>query len=72
MELFKLQLNKFQVKAVSEFFRDLAKLIIASAVIKFFLPGLGGGVPLITFIIGSGLAIVFLVTGVAILKPSKL
>lgn len=64
-----LQLNKFQVRAVSEFLRDLAKIIVGSAVIRFFLPGISGGVPLLVFVFGSIAAIAFFMLGVAILKP---
>ncbi|GEM_PF-2401801 len=67
----KFELSEEKVKALSEFSRDIAKILFTSAVIGFFIPGSTAKVSALTFSIGLLFTLGFLVTGVAILPSSK-
>ncbi len=55
---------KSKLKALANFSIDLAKILVASAVVGFFVPGFPGQVNLITFIFGTIGATAFLIIGI--------
>ena len=61
-------LNKNQLKCVSDFFSDLAKIIFGSAIIGFLIPGINGNVNVKDFFTGAILAFAFLIFGIYFLK----
>ncbi len=63
-----MRLNRDQIELIARTLADVAKLLFASSVIGFFIPGSSGAVTLLIFVIGSGCAIGVFLGGVAILK----
>jgi hypothetical protein len=61
-------LNKDQIKLVSQTFADLAKLVFASSVVGFFIPGSSGTVSLLTFLIGAASASGLFMLSIAVLR----
>lgn len=66
-----LDIPKTKLKALANFSISLAKILIASAVVGFFIPEFPGQVNLESFIFGSIFAAMFLAIGVK-LMPDKL
>lgn len=62
-----LDIPKTKLKALANFSIDLAKILVASAVVGFFVPGFPGQVNLESFIFGSILATIFLVIGIKLI-----
>lgn len=60
-----------KLKVLADFSIDLAKVLVISAVIGFFIPGLSGNINTRTFVFGSLLAILLLSIGLK-LTPEKL
>ncbi len=63
-----MRLNREQINLIAKTLADLAKLLFASSVIGFFIPGSSGAVDISTFAAGSAGSVLFLTIGVAILK----
>ena len=63
-----MRLNQDQIQLIAKTLADVAKLLFASSVIGFFIPGSSGGVTVLTFIIGAVSAVVVFSGGIAILK----
>lgn len=63
-----MQLNKFQLDKLSDFLIDLAKILFASSVVGFFIPGSSGQINVMVFIIGTISTFGCLVAGLKILK----
>lgn len=63
-----MKLNQEQVVTLSKYLADISKILVASAVIGFFIPPESGPIALATFIIGSFTALVFLTLSITILK----
>lgn len=63
-----IRLNSDQVGLIAKTLADVAKLLFASSVIGFFIPGSSGTVTVLTFFIGAGFAFGVFVGGIAILK----
>lgn len=63
-----MQLNKFQLDKLSDFLIDLAKILFASSVVGFFVPGSSGQVNVIVFIAGVISTFGCLTAGLKILK----
>jgi hypothetical protein len=61
-------LNKNQITLVSQTFADLAKLMFASSVVGFFIPGSSGTVSLLTFLIGAASASGLFMLSIAVLR----
>jgi hypothetical protein len=61
-------LNREQIERVSELCFDLAKIVFASAVVGFFIPGVGPAVNLPTFLTGGACASGLFVLSIALLK----
>ena len=60
--------NRDQVQLIAKTLADVAKLLFASSVIGFFIPGSSGAVTVLTFLIGSGVAIGVFFGGIAMLR----
>lgn len=62
------RLNQAQIKSVSKFFSDLAKILFASAVVGFFIPSSSINVTTNALVVGSFFALSFFIISVTILK----
>jgi len=60
-----------QIESISKFCADLAKILFASSVVGFFIPGFSGAVTLSALAIGGVFAMGFFVFSVTILKAIK-
>ncbi|MBI3442836.1 MAG: hypothetical protein HY007_03655 [Candidatus Sungbacteria bacterium] len=60
--------NREQVALIAKTLADVAKLLFASSVIWFFIPGASGAVTLGIFLTGTVFAALFFWGGIAILK----
>lgn len=60
-----------QLKTISNFLSDGAKIIFGSMVIGVFVPGASGEIPWFTFIVGIVLTVSFLVLSIILSKPTK-
>ncbi len=63
-----MRFNKDQIELVAKTLADVAKLLFASSVIGFLIPGSSGAVTVLTFLIGSGFAVGVFFGGVAMLR----
>lgn len=63
-----MRLNREQIELIAKTLADAAKLLFASSVIGFFIPGSSGVVTVATFLVGSGFAIGIFFGAVAMLK----
>ena len=63
-----MKLNRDQIELIARTLADVAKLLFASSVVGFFIPGSSGVVPGATFLVGSTFATFFFLGSVAILK----
>ncbi len=61
-------LNQPQLKKISSFFVDLAKILFGSAIVGFFIPETSSVVSLSNLAIGSLVAFGFLIIGISLLK----
>lgn len=64
-------LSKEQLKIVSNFLSDGAKIIFGSLVIGVFLPNASGEKPWLTFLLGIVLTVAFLFIAILLTKPPK-
>ncbi|MFC1612749.1 hypothetical protein ACFL23_00265 [Patescibacteria group bacterium] len=64
-------LSTEQLKIISNFLSDSAKIIFGSMVIGIFVPSASGETPWATFIMGLTLTIAFLISAIILSKPSK-
>ncbi|MFH1187490.1 MAG: hypothetical protein V1688_01355 [bacterium] len=60
-----------QLKTISNFLSDGAKIIFGSMVIGVFVPSASGEIPWFTFVIGIILTVSFLILAIILAKPSK-
>jgi len=67
-----MRLNKLQIEAISKFFADLSKILFASAVVGFFIPGSSGYVNMSVFIFGSLFSLGLFILSIALLKSKEL
>lgn len=67
-----MELSKLHLKSLSKYLMDLSKILFASAIVGFFIPGFSGPVNLPTFILGSLFALAFLLAGLKILPQENL
>jgi len=65
------KLNRIQVESISNFFADLAKIVVGSAVVGFFVPGFGGDISTPIFISGTIISTGLFVLSVIVLKDSE-
>ena len=63
-----MRLNQDQIELIAKTLADVAKLLFASSVIGFFIPGSSGGVPLPAFFTGSAFAMLFFLGSIITLK----
>lgn len=63
-----MQFNRDQIELIAKTLADAAKLLFASSVIGFFIPGSSGVVGISAFAAGSMCSIMLFAVGVAILK----
>lgn len=63
-----MRLNQLQLDILSKYLADVSKLIVASTVIAFFVPSGEIQVTIQTFVIGSIMAVAFLVFSVGIVR----
>lgn len=63
-----LSLRKSQIKVLSDFLSDTAKIIFASAVVGFFIPGMTGELPQVVLIGGLIATTTFLVAAMLLAK----
>ena len=63
-----MQFTKHQVDKLSSFLIDLAKILFASSVFGFFIPGSSGQVNVIVFIVGAIFAFGCLIGGLNLLS----
>lgn len=52
-----MRLNHDQIELIAKTFADIAKILFASAVVGFFIPGSTGAVSIPTFIVGAAFAV---------------
>lgn len=57
-----------QLNAVAKYLGDISRVVVASAVVNFFIPTVDSAVSLPTFIIGSIFAVAFFVGSVILTK----
>ena len=60
--------NREQIALIAQTLADVAKLLFASSVIGFFIPGSPGAVTMLTFLIGSGSAVGVFMGAVVMLR----
>lgn len=65
------KLNRSQIESVSKFFADLAKIMVGSAVVGFFIPNFAGNVSTAVFISGTIISAGLFVLSVIILKNEE-
>lgn len=63
-------LSAEQIKAISLFLLDCAKIIFASMVVGVFVPSASGEIPWLTFVSGLVLTSAFFMVGVILSKQS--
>lgn len=63
-----MRFNRDQIELTAKTSADVAKLLFASSVIGFFIPGSSGAVDTLTFLTGSIFAILFFIGSVVMLK----
>lgn len=68
MEDERMRFNREQIVLIAKTLADVAKLLFASSVIGFFIPGSSGAVTLGIFLTGTVFAALFFWGGIAILK----
>ncbi|TSC56560.1 MAG: hypothetical protein Greene071421_135 [Parcubacteria group bacterium Greene0714_21] len=61
-------LNNQQVDALSKYFSDISKILVASTVIGFFVPTAIGSVPFSVFMVGATVAMGTLVISIYLQK----
>ena len=62
-----MQLTRVQVDILSRYFVDLSKILFASTVVGFFIPG-ASAVSLQVFLAGSLFAVIFITFGLSLAK----
>lgn len=65
------KLNKLQIESVSKFFADLAKIVVGSAVVGFFVPNFAGNVSTAVFVSGTIISTGLFVLSVVILENEE-
>lgn len=65
-----MRLNRNQIEALSKYFTDLSKILVASTVIAFFVPTGTGQVTLPIFITGLMTAIASLIFSIRLLRAT--
>ena len=63
-----MKLNRDQIELIAKTLADVAKLLFASSVVGFFIPGSSGAVTILTFLTGAGFSVGIFLGGVALLK----
>ncbi|MBI3261267.1 hypothetical protein HYZ64_02755 [Candidatus Berkelbacteria bacterium] len=66
-----MKLAREQIDVLSNYFADISKVIAASTVIGFFLPTSSGQITFQAAAIGVGIAITFIIVGVAIKQGGR-
>jgi len=66
-----MRFNRNQFEALSKYFSDLSKILVASAVIGFFIPSREAIITLPIFTTGSLVAILCLVLSLNLLKDTR-
>ena len=66
-----LKLTTSRLEILAKYFVDLSKILFASAIVGFFIPGFSEKVDLSTFVFGSVIALGFLVLGVLIIEEKN-
>ncbi len=61
-------LNRDQIQLIAKTLADVAKLLFASSVIGFFIPGSSGTVSISAFAVGSACGVLMFTASVATLK----
>jgi hypothetical protein len=63
-----MKLNKAQLDILSRYFSDISKILVASTMLGFFVPTGVGPITITVFLVGSMIAIGFLVISVRLTK----
>jgi len=66
-----MKLSRVQLEALSKYFSDLSKILVASAVIGFFIPSREGIITLPIFTVGSLVAVLCLILSLNLLKDAR-
>jgi len=61
-------LNKEQMGILSAYLSDVSKILFASTVLGFFVPSVAGSVSLLTFGVGSAIAVLCLLVSIDIMQ----
>ena len=64
-------LNETQLISISKYSMDLSRLLFASAIVGFFIPGHSGKVSFATYIVGLVFSSLLFIGGVILLKSIK-
>ena len=63
-----MQMNRTQIELVAKYFSDLSKILVASTVVAYFVPGSGEVVTLQIFVAGAIIAAMMLWVSIGLLK----
>ncbi len=63
-----MKFNRDQIELIAKTLADVAKLLFASSVVGFFIPGSSGAVSISAFAVGSACGVLIFIVGVATLK----
>jgi hypothetical protein len=66
------KLTNLQIEALSKYFVDLSKILFASAVVGFFIPGYSGEISILTFVLGALFSVGLVLLGILIIKPKDI
>lgn len=61
-------LSKAQVSILSAYLADISKILFASTVLGFFVPSVAGPISLLTFGVGSAIAVLCLLVSIDIMQ----
>ncbi len=61
-------LNKEQIGVLSAYLSDMSKILFASTVLGFFVPSIAGPVSLLTFGVGSAIALLCLLVSIDVMR----
>ena len=61
-------LNKEQIGVLSAYLSDMSKILFASTVLGFFVPSIAGSVSLLTFGVGSAIALLCLLVSIDVMR----